>query len=180
MTAAGARLVRPSVAYRDGYLAAVREHQAEGRYIDARFVGSDTPRMMRDFTAFVDDVLRREFAPPGFGRVPEAFYWLVDGDDYIGQASYRAFAPDDRGLREVGHVGYDIRPSRQGQGYGTAILGAMLDEVRRRGVRYVYVNCDEDNERSRRVIEHWGGVFEEMIFVPGSAVRRRRYRIELA
>lgn len=179
MSAATARLVRPNVAYRDSYIAAVREHQVEGRYMDPRLVGSDTLWLSRDFAGFVEDVLRREFPPRGFGRVPEAFYWLVDDGEYIGQASYRDFAPGDPGLREVGHVGYDVRPSRQGMGYGTAILGAMLVEMRARRVPYVYVNCDEDNERSRRVIERWGGAFEEAIFVPGRGVRRRRYRITL-
>ena len=96
MSAADARLVRPTVTYRDGFISAVREHQREGRYLDARFVGSDTPRMMRDFTAFVEDLLEREHPRPSIGRVPETFYWLVDGDEYIGQASYREFAPGDR------------------------------------------------------------------------------------
>jgi predicted acetyltransferase len=174
-----ARLVRPSAAYRDSYIAAVREHQSEGRYLDARYVGGDVVRLQRDFAGFVQDLLDRARGSYLLGRVPERFYWLVDGDDYVGQASFRDFAPDDPGLREVGHIGYDVRPSRQGEGYGNAILGAMLEEAREHDVPFVYVNCDEDNPRSRRVIEFWKGAFEEAIVVPGRSVRRRRYRIDV-
>lgn len=177
MSAESARLVRPNPRYREGYVAAVREHQLEGRYLNVRYVGADLVRIEHDFGGFVQDLLYRERLAPAFGRVPEVFYWLVDGDDYIGQASFRDFAADDPGLREVGHVGYDVRPSRQGQGYGVAILGAMLDEMRALGVPLIYVNCDEDNARSRRVIERWGGCFEETIVIPGRSVPRRRYRI---
>jgi predicted acetyltransferase len=179
MSAQTARLVRPNVTYRDSYLAAVREHQLEGRYLDARFLGSDLVRLERDFGGFVQEMLSRSRLNSMLGRVPETFYWLVDDEEYIGQASFRDFAPDDPGLREVGHIGYDIRPSRQGQGYGNAVLGAMLAEVRLERVPYVYVNCDEDNARSRLVIERWGGVYEEAIVIPGRNVRRRRYRIDV-
>jgi predicted acetyltransferase len=179
LSAQTARLVRPNVTYRDSYLAAVREHQLEGRYLDARYLGSDLVRLERDFGGFVQEMLSRSQPASALGRVPEAFYWLVDGEEYIGQASFRDFTPGDPGLREVGHIGYDIRPSRQGQGYGKAVLGAMLAEMRVQRVPYVYVNCDEDNARSRLVIERWGGGFEEAIVIPGRSVRRRRYRIDL-
>ena len=180
MSVATSRLVRPAVVYRESYLAAVREHRAEGRFFDPRYGGRDTAVLERDFARFVRDLLDRERPPYPFGRVPEAFYWLVDDDEYVGQSSYRAFTDDDPGLREAGHIGYDVRPSRRGQGYGNAILGAMLAEMRVRCVPHVYVNCDEDNEPSRRVIEHWGGRYEESIAVPGRPVRRRRYRIVLS
>ena len=180
MSAEEARLVRPTVTYRDGYIAAIREHQLDGRYLDRRYVGADVVQLERDFGSFVRDLLERERPALWLGRVPEIFYWLVDGSDYVGQASFRDFRADDTGLREVGHIGYDIRPSRQGQGYGRAILGAMLEEMRLRGVPLVYVNCDEDNPRSRRVIERWGGAFVESIVIPGRSVRRRRYRIDVS
>lgn len=179
MSAADARLVRPTVTFRDGFIAAVREHQREGRYLDSRYIDANVMRLERDFAGFVQDLLERERPRPSIGRVPETFYWLVDGDEYIGQGSYRDFAPDDPGLREVGHIGYDVRPSRQGRGYGNAILGTMLVEMRRLRVPLVYVNCDEDNEPSRRIIEHWNGVFEETITIPGRPFRRRRYRINV-
>jgi predicted acetyltransferase len=180
VSSATARLVRPEVSFRDSYIEAVREHQPPGRFVDSRYVGGDPARLARDFAGFVHDLLDRERPASILGRVPEAFYWLIDGDEYVGQASFRDFPPDDPGLREVGHIGYDVRPSRQGQGYGIAILGAMLDEMRARGVSHVYVNCDEDNAPSRRVIEHWNGVFEGSIAIPGRSARRRRYRIEVA
>jgi predicted acetyltransferase len=182
MSAADAVLVRPSEGYRDGYIAAVREHQLEGRYLDARYVASDVERLERDFAGFVNEVLRLEtlssFAT-SVGRVPEAFYWLVDGDRFVGQISYRSFSPRDPGLREAGHVGYDVRPSMQRQGYGTRILGLMLEELRRRDLSAVYVNCNEDNEASRLVIERNGGTYVESISVPGQPALRRRYRIDV-
>jgi predicted acetyltransferase len=178
VSANSARLVRPQVRFRTSYIAAIREHEKDG-YLDTRYVSGDPVRLERDFGAFVQDILARERPEFVLGRVPEIFYWFVDGDEYVGQTSFRDFDQNDPGLREVGHIGYDVRPSRQGQGYGSAILGAILIEMRARNVPFVYVNCDEDNERSRRVIERWGGTFEEAVIVPGRSIPRRRYRIDL-
>ncbi|MBO5488578.1 MAG: GNAT family N-acetyltransferase [Eubacterium sp.] len=61
----------------------------------------------------------------------------------------------------AGHVGYSIRPSEQGKGYGTELLRATLWMAFMAGFDQVLVVCHRDNQASRRMIENCGGVPEE-------------------
>lgn len=61
--------------------------------------------------------------PKGFA--PESVFWLIDDEEFIGRASIRhELTPH---LREIGgHIGYEIRPSKRRQGYGTMIFVSCL------------------------------------------------------
>ncbi|MBR5982007.1 MAG: GNAT family N-acetyltransferase, partial [Firmicutes bacterium] len=81
-----------------------------------------------------------------------------------------------------GHIGYMIRPTEQGKGYGRMQLAMALDWVRENlDLDRVLVTCDDDNIRSARVIEANGGVLENKVenFEFGKTVLTRRYWIEL-
>ena len=168
------RLVRPSVRYRDSVLAAVREFQAEGGYS-----AYSLARLTSDFAAFVQHLLDdedRSRLPPHL--VPQTTYWLVAGDEFVGRASLRHELNDQ--LRLIGgHIGYEIRPTRRRRGYGTAILGLVLPEARRRGLARVLITCDADNIASRRIIEHHGGVPEAPYDPPDGSVTVLRFWIDL-
>ena len=47
------------------------------------------------------------------------------------------------------------------RGHATAMLGAVLPIAHTMGIDPVLVTCDNDNEPSRRTIEHYGGVLED-------------------
>ena len=79
---------------------------------------------------------------------------------------------DDTVLR-LGHVGYGIRPSARGRGLATWALGQVLAVAAADGLDRVLVVCEEANAASARVIEHHGGVLEEVRDT--GAVRVRRY-----
>ena len=65
-------------------------------------------------------------------------------------------------LLEVGgHIGYDVRRSRRGEGQATAMLRAVLPEANALGIDPALITCDADNIASRRVIEANGGVLED-------------------
>lgn len=169
-----AQLVRPSVSYRESVLDAIREFQAEGGY-RAYSLASLTS----DFAAFVQRLLDdedRSKIPDHFA--PQTNYWLVEGDEFIGRASLRHELNEQ--LRQLGgHIGYEIRPSRRRQGYGTAILGLVLQQARERGRTRVLITCDADNDASRRIIEHHGGVPDAPSHPPGHPVAVLRYWIDL-
>lgn len=169
-----AQLVRPSVRYRDSVLAAIREFQAEGRY--SAYSLAD---LTADFAAFVQRLLDDEDPSkvlPHF--VPQTIYWLVEGDEFIGRISLRHELNDQ--LRQIGgHIGYEIRPSRRRQGYGTAILGLVLPKARERGLTSVLITCDADNIASRRIIEQHGGLPDAPYIPPDGSVTALRYWIEL-
>ncbi len=79
---------------------------------------------------------------------------------------------------EGGHVGYFIHPDHRGRGLGNAILTLALRELAGLGVTKVLVTCNADNERSRRVIERNGGVFDRYTTSPKSGKQVMRFWIE--
>jgi len=93
--------------------------------------------------------------------VPQTRYWLfVDGRP-VGIGKLRPCLNDN--LRRIGgHIGYTIRPSERGKGYGNLILRELVKKARERGVEEVLLTCSEDNSRSRKVIEHNGGELQDI------------------
>jgi predicted acetyltransferase len=175
-------LVRPSVHYRDSYIDALREHQAQGRFLDNRHIDNDVGVLTRDFERLVRALLvseDRARVKPGF--VPETFLWMIEArtDELVGRSSIRHELSDEPSLRDLGHIGYDVRPSRQGRGYGKAILGLTLEVARTLGMERVLVTCDSNNLRSKAIIEHWRGVFEKSVPLAGRDYERLRYWIDL-
>ena len=88
---------------------------------------------------------------PGFRR------WIWDGE-FCGSIGFR-HQPGTEDLPDyvLGHIGYAIVPWKRRRGHATEALRLMLDEARARGLARVMVNCSDDNQASRRVIETNGG-----------------------
>ncbi len=101
---------------------------------------------------------RGENLSPGWVR--QTLYWLYDGDRPVGSAKLRhALTP---ALRvEGGHIGYGVRPSARGQGYGRTLLALMLAEAGRQGIEPVLVTINNDNLLSLRVAWANGGRLEK-------------------
>jgi predicted acetyltransferase len=168
------RLVEPDVAWRDSFLAALAEFQAEGQLLNL-----DRERIAADFPGYVAE-LTREADPAHVGpdRVPGTILWLFDGGAFVGRVSIRQ-ALNDHVRRIGGHVGYRIRSSRRRQGYGTRILALARPRAKALGLARVLLTFDEDNIASRRIIKRNGGVLEDTVEVAGVSVPVRRYWIEL-
>jgi predicted acetyltransferase len=110
--------------------------------------------------------------------VPFSVFWLVEGEEFIGETHVR-HQLNDYLINEGGHVGYGIRPRRQGQGYGKLILALALHECRRLGLSRVLLTCLQDNVASARIIEVNGGELENVIADPAGRRPLRRYWIWL-
>lgn len=68
---------------------------------------------------------------------------------------------DDILLTFSGQVGYGVRPSERGKGYGGQMLGLALAEGRKSGLEEpVMISCYKENEPSRRTILGQGGRME--------------------
>ena len=159
-------LITPHVRLKDSFLAAMAEFADEGRGGDGSGIGRDleqwTGRWESDegFAAFVAEKLAERESVLHEDWVLCTNLWWVDEDEYVGRMSIRHELND--WLAEVGgHIGYDVRRSRRGQGHATAMLRAALVIARDLGIERALLTCDEDNVASRIVIERNGGVFED-------------------
>lgn len=174
-------LVLPSAKYKDSFIEALRGFRADHTFAhtDRWFDKVDLAWATEHFDEFVSQVrgyARGERLPEGF--VPQTDYWLVEGEAFIGRVSIRhRLTPELERLH--GHVGYEIRPSKRGKGYGTAILKLALPKAKELGADRVLVTCDETNTASRKIIEKNGGVFENKVPNPETGVEKLRFWIEL-
>ncbi|QWZ07949.1 GNAT family N-acetyltransferase [Nocardioides panacis] len=107
----------------------------------------------------------------GPGPASATCWWIVEGEAVLGGIALR-HGTDDTVLR-LGHVGYGIRPSARGRGLATWALGEVLPVAGATGLDRVLVVCEEGNAASARVVEHHGGVLEEVR--DAGPVRVRRY-----
>ncbi|OLV19338.1 GNAT family N-acetyltransferase [Deinococcus marmoris] len=169
----------PSPQFRESFLQAVREMQAEGGGGLASSRDWDVVEIAADFDAFLKQLRRLE--PPA--ELPEGWvhaseFWLIEGDAYLGRSSLRhTLTPR---LREFGgHIGYEIRPSAQRQGHGKTLLRLTLERARGLGLDRVLITCDTDNLGSRGVIEGNGGVLEGEFVLDSHPKPTRRYWIAL-
>ncbi len=107
------------------------------------------------------------------GLVPWNTYWMVLGRCLLGMSDLRhrlTPALEDRG----GHIGYNVRPSERGKGYGTKLLALTLEKAKEQGLGRVLVTCHPDNVASARIIEKNGGLLasEGICKLDGEPVRR--------
>ena len=137
------------------------------------------------FGAYVESLRREERGealPPGYA--PQSHRWLVEageiiGGEIIGIVRVRHRVDTPFLAEEAGHIGYDVPPSRRGQGYGVASLMAGLARARELGLTEVLVFADAANPASWRTIERCGGVLEREAVSEHYGCLNRRYRIAL-
>lgn len=150
------RLTLEPVARRHGpgYVAMIEECHRDGE----GYPWNNAPLARRDFDAFTAE-LADEAKGIGLpdGVAPQQTFVLVeDGVEVLGEFRLRPVISEPY-EEHNGHVGYNLRPSARGRGYGTRGLALLLDEARRLGVPGVLVPVEGDNAASARVIEKNGG-----------------------
>jgi len=116
----------------------------------------------RDFAAYVRSLRDEEAGinlPPGF--VPCSHRWLVSSDGaVVGVARLRHSIATPFLQEHAGHIGYDVAPSRRGNGYGHLALAVALREARHIGLDRVLIYTGLNNAPSRAVVERAGGVLK--------------------
>lgn len=164
------RLLKPSQGLRTAIQDMAGECDEAG---DVRYLAA-----AEDFDAWlgaIEAMARGEDLKPG--HVPRQLFCLTLGERVLGCSRLR-FELDAGLLDEGGHVGYDIRPSERGRGYGTLLLALTLEEAASRGIERVRVTSDDDNVPSWRVIERNGGVLDDKGLSEESGKLVRRYWID--
>lgn len=169
------KLVEPTPRVQESYLRAVaeyrdslangehhqpREHDyLHGRFLDGEVAWLEDSANFLTFTKRVrNDALPDSPRPEGW--CPATHLWLVREDEYLGQIDIR-HAMTDHLLEVGGLIGYDIRPSARGLGYGSHMLELALPIANALGHDPALITCDTTNAGSIRVIEKNGGVLED-------------------
>lgn len=91
-------------------------------------------------------------------KVPETVFWLYDNGDPVGIGKIRHFLTD--ALKVAGgNIGYAVRPTKRGRGYGKMLAKMLVDEARKMGVSEILITVHEDNIPSLRAALATGGEF---------------------
>ena len=126
---------------------------------DARFKGTSFGRGECDLQRFLRECGDTEAGrnlPPN--RVPQSTCWLVDDrDQVVGIVRVRHHL-NERLLQYGGHIGYYVKPSARGRGYGKLALRLALEKLRHLGIRRALLTVHPTNTHSTRVILANGGV----------------------
>lgn len=94
------------------------------------------------------------------GGVKCSTYFLFVGGSITGTIQIRHSLNDEL-LKSGGNIGYGIRPSERGKGYGTKMLALALDKCRETGMDKVLITCDKGNIGSAKTAIKNGGIFKK-------------------
>lgn len=164
-------LIEPTEKYLQSYIEAYNEY-VENDISTYAF----TDAASCDIFAKFDDYKNERNLRPD--RVGADYYWLVDDEKelFIGEVSIRHHL-NDALMQYGGHIGYGIRYSEWGHGYGTRLLNLALMKAKEMGISYPMITCDDDNIASAKVIEKNGFILFDKVenCVDGVSVVTRRY-----
>ncbi len=171
------QLILPSTEYKESFIQALKEYQSDRSNDRMDILELNSETLEHDFSSYVTKLVsesKGENLPEGY--VPQTTYWLVDNNEFIGRVSIR-HQLNDYLLKEGGHIGYDIRPSKRNMGYGKKILALVLPKVKELGIDKVLVTCNDTNIGSKKIIEANGGVLENAVPTKEGKSNKLRYWI---
>jgi predicted acetyltransferase len=168
-------LVTPSLQYRQTHLEAFREFQAHGENLNTDL--TLLADRLEELLAWIHTQQDPATVEPG--QLLFFDHWLIDQEEWIGKLTLRPQI-NEQFLFSGGHIGYEIRPSRRRQGYGTILLRLGLKKAREHGLDRVLLTCDETNIGSKKIIEANSGRYENAVQPEGTSVKKLRYWIDLS
>ncbi len=114
---------------------------------------------LKNFEGYLDYVKQNKSQEQPEGRVPCTTFWLFDDEKFVGVFDVRHYLTEH--LRQIGgHIAYEVVPSERGKGYVLRGLRLILDWcLNNLNLGEVLLFCNEQNERSHRVLEKALGEF---------------------
>lgn len=110
------------------------------------------------------------------GYAKSFHYWAVDDDKFIGEFQLRPDL-DDELMMGIGSVGYSVRVSEWGKGYGKEIFKQGLEIAKEFQLERVLLTINDDNIVSSHICEICGGRLMDKVTVEtedeGVHVKRR-------
>lgn len=89
-------------------------------------------------------------------------YFICRDGKMIGEIMFRKRLNFFLLLHSFGHIGYKIKQSERGNGYGTQALKLLLEKAWKEGYTELMISCREDNIPSSKVIEKNGGILNRI------------------
>lgn len=141
------------------------------------FLGMTNPA---DFPYFVRTCVKHSAGLGlGIGVSPYTRYFLVDDSGTVYAQGDLRHKPTKYNVTFAGQIGYGVLPSKRKCGYGKLICKLLLEKAKERGFKSIIITCREDNEGSRKIIEHNGGTYIESVFNKKDNTYLRRYNVNL-
>jgi predicted acetyltransferase len=147
---------------------------------DSRFGGTSFGRGETDLKTFLQqcrDAESLDKVPADL--VPQSTFWLVAANkNVIGIVRVR-HRLNERLLQYGGNIGYYVRPSERGNGYGKMLLRCGLEKFRLLGGRRALLTVNPLNIASKHIVLANGGVQDGQGIDPISREIVDRFWIEL-
>ena len=106
-------------------------------------------------------------------------YVLIDENGHIYGAGNIRHELKGKLIEIGGHIGYAIRPSERGKGFGTKQLILLLEKTAKMGIEQALLTCRENNIGSAKTIEKCFGVKDESVPSMFPGIMESRYWIDV-
>jgi len=154
------QVASPTTRYESSFLAMLAEYE----HLEPHNAEIYTPAKA-NFEAYVHSLQDEELGrnlPDGW--VPCSHRWLIVEDHVVAVVRVRHNINTSFLASSAGHIGYDVRPSRRGNGFGHCAMRMGLTEARAQGIDRALLYTGATNLASRAIIERAGGVLESISF----------------
>ena len=157
-------------------LAMIQEIEA----YDNNFEGLNNISKIDDYNLFLEKLEKnkhKELIKPEYA--PQTTYFAFDEEENIvGGVNIRHELKGNL-INHGGNIGYLIRPSKRGMGYGSEMLSLALEKCIELGLDKVLISCRTENIGSAKVIKNNSGVYENNYYDELNGNTYKRYWIVL-
>ena len=165
------RLEIPSEKYKQEYADANEEE---------RLYSPDTEHIFTDNDTYLEKFEKYKLGidlKPNY--VPQTTLWLVDDKHFYGELHLR-HQLNDKLLTCGGTIGYGIRWSKRGLGYGKYMLKLGLDYCKNvLDIRKAMITCNDNNFASEGVMLANGAIFGELVKDPDDGRLLKKYWVNI-
>lgn len=148
--------IKPSEKYLDEYLDACKESH-DNNVTEWMPVEPDNFENWKEKALQLYEMLESgEGLPTGIPRM--VTYWCIESGKFIGEIQIRPYITVNE-AEAIGHIGYAVRYSMWGKGYGTKILQFAVKKLHEHNITPIYIACHVGNAGSNKVSQKVGFEF---------------------